>query len=139
MHRHAHSVRRLLLPTAVLCAWLLAAPAAQADVPSRPAVFAPPTIPEMQQFVAAHWAYFQDRIVEQDKTDQRPARLVEVPHTLCYLGYRDRHFNCATLVVWELPNGFARSTLVHHWVRREDDGGLGLALVTSLPPPPPPH
>ena len=55
MHRRAHRVLRRLLPPAMLCAWLLAAPAAQADVPAPAAAFAMPTISEMQQFVAAHW------------------------------------------------------------------------------------
>lgn len=91
-----------------------------------------PTVAEMETFVRREWPYFRNAIKIMDVLAVEPKRVIGVPHTLCALGYDGHFFECATLVVYELPSGRPRSSLVRHYVERDDKGRLQGAVVVSL-------
>ena len=113
----------VILPATL--AWLLSASPAWTH--SSPAT---PTAPEIETFVRSDWPYFSNRIRAEDALAVEPKRLISVPHTLCEPGYDGRFFECATLVVYELPSGRSRSSLVRHDVERDEEGLLHTAIVT---------
>lgn len=112
----------VILPATL--AWLLSA--SPASTHSSPIT---PTVSEMETFVRSEWPYFSNRIRTQDALAVEPKRLTSVPHTLCEPGYDGRFFECATLLVYELPSGRSRSSLVRHDVERDGEGLLHTAIV----------
>jgi len=111
-------------------AWLLSVSPASSHSPDDPTVF------EMETFVRSDWPYFSNRIRTEDTIAEEPKRLTSVPHTLCQRGYDVRFFECATLIVYELPNGRSRSSLVRHDVERDGAGLLRTAIVIRERPIP---
>jgi hypothetical protein len=57
--------------------------------------------------------------------------MISVPHILCSRGYDGLFFKCVTLIVYEMPNGRSRSSLVRHEVERDVEGRLQTAIVTA--------
>ena len=125
--RGGKTLRRLFL-CAVTASQFSASPASAHAPP------ATPTVSEMETLVRSEWPYFRNRIRTDDGLAAEPERLTSVPHTLCQPAYDGHFFECATLVLYELPSGRTRSSLVRHNVERDGTGRLQTAIVISERP-----
>jgi len=121
--------RRFPLVSSSILGCLFSVYAVSAEPYGSPEAKAVPTSAEMEEYVRGAWLYLSTRIRTEDELAVTPARVINVPHTLCHPGYDGQFFECATLVVYELPNGHLRSSLVRHDVERDGKGRLQGAIV----------
>jgi hypothetical protein len=128
---NVHMLRRLPLLLTAIFAWALSVAPAWAQPKGELQSGVAPTVSEIESFVRREWRYFSNRIRTDDALALEPKRMISVPHILCSRGYDRLFFKCATLIVYEMPNGRSRSSLVRHEVERDVEGRLQTAIVTA--------
>lgn len=102
--------------TVLLCAMLVLLPSSASAV-----VGSPPTVSELKRLVEDNWPSFSRIIQKQDRLNDVPDQLIDLPQTLCRIE-QPATYECVSLVDYRLANGNQRSSLLRHNVSRNAQG-----------------
>jgi hypothetical protein len=88
----------------------------------------PPSESELELIVRHHWSHYAVSIRRQDGLNFTPSVFRSLPQAICRNVWAE-HFECVSLIEYDLPSGIKRSSLVRQQVRRDDQGRLAETIV----------
>jgi len=92
-----------------------------------------PSSTELEVLIRGSWPSFAALIRRQDGLIVAPSQFRDLPQALCR-GEMKGTYECVSLVEYELPTGIKSSSLLRHYVGRDDQGRLSDVIVVREMP-----